>query len=220
MVLGGTNMSKQRVVIFSGGELHPQYIQELQPGDFIIGADKGALFLIRHGIKPDLAVGDFDSISSQELEHVRSKAGKIVECDPIDKNLTDTELAFEMAIREQPEFILLIGGTGTRMDHTLANVQMLNRGLQHHISCAMMDRNNYITMTGSRLDVQDRGYKYVSLLPMTPEVTGITLEGFQYPLTNATLKIGESLGISNVLLSSTGLVSVEGGLLLVIQSND
>ncbi|MGN7357096.1 thiamine diphosphokinase [Paenibacillus sp. SAF-054] len=213
-------MSFKRVVIFSGGELHPQYIKEIQPGDYVIGADKGALFLIRHGVSPELAVGDFDSISPQELAHVRSKCGRIVECDPVDKNLTDTELAFEMAIREQPDFILLIGGTGTRMDHTLANVQMLNRALQHHIGCAIMDRNNYITITGSKLEVEDRGYTYVSLLPMTPEVTGITLEGFQYPLHNATLKIGESLGISNVLLDSSGRVTVEGGLLLVIQSKD
>ncbi|GIP25915.1 thiamine pyrophosphokinase [Paenibacillus sp. J23TS9] len=213
-------MNQKRVIIFSGGQLYPQYIQEIQPGDFIIGADKGALYLIRHDIKPDLAVGDFDSISPQELKHVRAESGRIVECDPVDKNLTDTELAFEMAIREQPDFIMLVGGTGTRMDHTLANVQMLNRALQHHIECAIMDQNNYITLTGSKIEVRDRGYKYVSLLPMTPEVTGITLEGFQYPLENATLKIGESLGISNVLLESVGLVSITSGLLLVIQSND
>ncbi|MCJ8012524.1 thiamine diphosphokinase [Paenibacillus sp. KQZ6P-2] len=213
-------MSQKRVVIFSGGELHPQYIEEIQPGDFIIGADKGALFLTQHGIKPDLAVGDFDSISTQELEHVRMESRKIVECDPVDKDLTDTELAFKMAFREQPDFILLIGGTGTRMDHTLANIQMLNRALQHHIACAIMDQNNYITLTGSKIEVLDRGYKYISLLPITLEVTGITLEGFQYPLENATLKMGESLGISNALLESFGIVTVEDGLLLIIQSRD
>lgn len=213
-------MNDKRVVIFSGGDLYPQYIDEIRPTDYVIGADKGALFLIRHGIKPDLAVGDFDSISPQELEHVRAECGNIVECDPVDKDLTDTELAIEMAAREEPGFILLMGGTGTRMDHTLANVQMLNRALQHQIQCAIMDRNNYITLTGSKLEVIDRGYKYVSLLPLTPEVTGITLEGFRYPLDNATLKLGESLGISNVLLGERGQISIAGGLLLVIQSND
>ncbi|BFH62190.1 thiamine diphosphokinase [Paenibacillus azoreducens] len=213
-------MSQKRVIIFSGGELQPRFIEEIQPGDFIIGADKGALFLISHGIHPDIAAGDFDSISLQELDLVRTKSRKVVECDPIDKDLTDTELAFELAIREQPDFILLVGGTGTRMDHTLANVQMLSHALQHHIQCAIMDQNNYITLTGSKIEVRDLGFKYVSLLPMTPEVTGITLEGFQYPLNNATLKIGESLGISNVLIAPSGKVSIEGGLLLVIQSRD
>ncbi|MDR9854113.1 thiamine diphosphokinase [Paenibacillus sp. VCA1] len=213
-------MNRKRVVIFSGGDLYPQYINEIQPADFVIGADKGALFLIRHGIKPDLAVGDFDSISPQELKHVRAESGNIIECDPVDKDLSDTELAFEMAARQEPDFILLIGGTGTRMDHTLANVQMLNWALQHQIQCAIMDRNNYITLTGSTIEVLDRGFKYVSLLPMTPEVTGITLEGFQYPLEDATLKIGDSLGISNVLLGDRGRVSIASGLLLVIQSRD
>ncbi|MDR0270855.1 thiamine diphosphokinase [Paenibacillus sp.] len=213
-------MSQKRVVIFSGGELQPQYIEEIQPGDFIIGADKGALFLISHGIKPDLAAGDFDSISQQELDIVRAESGKIVECDPIDKNLTDTELALEMAIKERPDCILLIGGTGSRLDHTLANVQMLTRALQHDIQCAIMDQNNYITLTDSNMEVLDRGYKYVSLLPMTPEVNGITLEEFQYPLDNATLKIGESLGISNVLIASRGKIRIKDGLLLIIQSRD
>lgn len=213
-------MEQKRVVIFSGGDLHTQYLKEIQDNDYIIGADKGALFLINNQITPDLAVGDFDSISPEELEKVKMFSKNLIGCDPIDKDLTDTELALDLAIKKQPDFILLIGVTGSRLDHTLANIQMMNLALQHHIACAILDRNNYITLTGSTIEVKGRGYKYVSLLPMTPEVTGITLEGFQYPLENATLKIGESLAISNQLTGSFGTVTIEGGLLLVIQSND
>ncbi|MBB3127911.1 thiamine pyrophosphokinase [Paenibacillus rhizosphaerae] len=213
-------MEQKRVLIFSGGDLYKQYLKEIRPSDFLIGADRGALFLIENKYKPDLAVGDFDSISPDDLQKVRSVSKQLIDCDPIDKDLTDTELALDLAIKEQPDFILLMGVTGSRLDHTLSNIQMMNRVLQHHISCALLDRNNYMTLTGSSIEVQDRGYKYVSLLPMTPEVTGITLTGFQYPLDNATLKIGESLGISNQLTGSQGTISVEGGLLLVIQSND
>lgn len=213
-------MEQKRVLIFSGGDLHKQYLEEIRPSDFLIGADRGALFLIENNYKPDLAVGDFDSISSDDLQKVKSGSKQLIGCDPIDKDLTDTELALDLAIKEQPDIILLMGVTGTRLDHTLANIQMMNRVLQHHISCVLVDRNNYMTLTGSSIEVQDRGYKYVSLLPMTPEVTGITLTGFQYPLDNATLKMGESLGISNQLTGSKGTITVEGGLLLVIQSND
>lgn len=213
-------MEQKRVLIFSGGDLHKQYLKEIRPSDFLIGADRGALFLIENNYKPDLAVGDFDSISPADLQKVRSGSTQLIDCDPIDKDLTDTELALDLAIKEQPDIILLMGVTGSRLDHTLANIQMMNRVLQHHISCALLDRNNYMTLTGSSIEVQDRGYKYVSLLPMTPEVTGITLTGFQYPLDNATLKMGESLGISNQLTGSQGTITVEGGLLLVIQSND
>ncbi|MNC80501.1 Thiamine pyrophosphokinase [compost metagenome] len=83
-----------------------------------------------------------------------------------------------------------------------------------------MDTHNYITLTGSQTEIHDLGYTYVSLLPLTPEVTGITLEGFQYPLTGATLKLGQSLGVSNILTADHGTVSIESGLLLIIQSKD
>lgn len=213
-------MLPTRALIFTGGELSAQFLEEIRSGDFIIGADRGALFLIEHGIKPDLSVGDFDSVTPEELAKVQAISGKIIECDPIDKNLTDTELAFDLALEQSPESILIMGASGTRLDHTLANIHMLIRGLQHHIPCSILDENNYITLTGSSCIVEDRGYKYVSLLPLTTEVTGIELEGFEYPLHNASLRMGQSLGVSNRLSQEKGIVHIEGGLLLIIQSKD
>jgi thiamine pyrophosphokinase len=213
-------MTHKRVIIFSGGRLFPEYINEIQENDFIIGADKGSLFLIQHNIRPHLSVGDFDSITPHEKEIVSSFSDAIIACDAFDKDLTDTELAFELALEQHPTHILLIGATGTRLDHTLANIHLLNRALQYHISFAILDKHNYITMTDSKLEVKDLGYTYVSLLPMTTEVTGITLQGFVYPLVNATLILGQSLGISNRLSNNTGHVSIQSGSLLVIQSKD
>lgn len=213
-------MTYKRVIIFSGGSLYPEFLNEIQKDDYIIGADKGALFLIENNIHPHISVGDFDSISEDEKTIVSSFSMDVMACDAIDKNLTDSELAFEVALKQCPSHILLIGGTGTRMDHTLANIQMLNKALQHNISLAILDKNNYITMTGSTLEVNNLGYTYVSLLPMTLEVTGITIEGFLYPLDKATLKLGQSLGISNRLTGEKAYVSIDSGLLLVIQSRD
>ncbi|GIP02499.1 thiamine diphosphokinase [Paenibacillus sp. JNUCC32] len=213
-------MKHTRVLIFTGGELSTGFLNEVQEGDFIIGADRGALFLIEHGIKPDLSVGDFDSISPEQMDRVHSMSGKVIDCDPIDKNLTDTELAFELAMERSPESIMILGATGTRLDHTLANIHMLIRGLQHHIPCSILDENNFITLTGSSCLVENKGFTYVSLLPLTTEVTGIYLEGFQYPLQDATLRLGQSLGVSNRLAEEKGTVRIEGGLLLIIQSKD
>ncbi|ACX64675.1 thiamine pyrophosphokinase [Paenibacillus sp. cl141a] len=213
-------MKHTRVLIFTGGELSTGFLNEVQEGDFIIGADRGALFLIEHGIKPDLSVGDFDSIPPEQMDRVHSMSGKVIDCDPIDKNLTDTELAFELAMERSPESIMILGATGTRLDHTLANIHMLIRGLQHHIPCSILDENNFITLTGSSCLVENKGFTYVSLLPLTTEVTGIYLEGFQYPLQDATLRLGQSLGVSNRLAEEKGTVRIEGGLLLIIQSKD
>ncbi|CAH1058939.1 thiamine diphosphokinase [Paenibacillus pseudetheri] len=213
-------MSSKRVVIFAGGELSPEYLNLLDEDDFIIGADQGALFLISHGYTPDIAVGDFDSVSPEALQDIKSKSKKTITCDAVNKDLTDSEMALDIAMDQQPDSILLLGVTGTRIDHSLASIQMMTRALQRQINCYVMDTHNYITLTGSQAVINDLGYTYVSLLPLTPEVSGITLEGFQYPLTDATLKLGQSLGVSNKLVSSSGTVSIRSGLLLIIQSKD
>ncbi|WP_313640909.1 thiamine diphosphokinase [Paenibacillus sp.] len=213
-------MSSKRVVIFAGGELSPDYFDLLDEDDFIIGADQGALFLISHGYTPDIAVGDFDSVSPEALQDIESKSKKTITCDAVNKDLTDSEMALDIAMDQQPDSILLLGVTGTRIDHSLASIQMMTRALQRQINCYVMDTHNYITLTGSQAVIDDLGYTYVSLLPLTPEVSGITLEGFQYPLTEATLKLGQSLGVSNKLISSSGTVTIRSGLLLIIQSKD
>jgi thiamine pyrophosphokinase len=213
-------MSSKRVVIFAGGALSPDYFDLLDEDDFIIGADEGALFLISHGYTPDIAVGDFDSVSPEALSNIEKKSKKTITCDAVNKDLTDSEMALDIAMDLQPESILLLGVTGTRIDHSLASIQMMTRALQRQINCYVMDTHNYITLTGSQTVINDLGYTYVSLLPLTPEVSGITLEGFQYPLTDATLKLGQSLGVSNKLISSSGTVTIRSGLLLIIQSKD
>ncbi|WP_059052993.1 thiamine diphosphokinase [Paenibacillus senegalimassiliensis] len=213
-------MTNNRVLIFAGGRIDPALVQEIREDDYTIGADRGALFLVEHGIKPNLAVGDFDSVSEDELEIIRNNSRELTTCDALDKDLTDTELAFDLAIRLQPQEIILVGVLGTRMDHTLANIHILLRAVQHQIACSIWDEYNHITLTGTTAQVEDRGYTYVSLLPITPEVTGITLDGFLYPLDKATLKMGQSLAVSNKLIASTGTVKVESGWLLIIQSRD
>lgn len=213
-------MNETRVIIVSGGLWTDDYLGYIRPGDLLIGADRGAILLIDRGLRPDIAVGDFDSVSVEDKERIRSFSGRIDTCDPVDKNYTDTELAFELALNERPSEIVMLGVTGGRMDHTLANVQLLIRALRHQVVCTIRDHNNYIQLTGSQLVVEDRGFTYVSLIPATMEVSGVTLEGFEYPLQNATLRQGQSLSVSNKLAGATGIVSIESGLLLVIQSRD
>ncbi|CAI6054386.1 Thiamine pyrophosphokinase [Paenibacillus sp. JJ-100] len=213
-------MDYKRIIIFTGGQLAKEFLREIQPDDIIIAADRGALYLIQHGIKPHIAVGDFDSITEEEREIVSSNSVEFITCDPIHKDLTDTEMAFETALDHEPTHILIFGATGTRMDHTLANVHIMVRAMQHHISCALQDEHNYMTLTTSHAVVEQRGYTYVSLLPLTHEVTGICLEGFMYPLDQATIRLGQSLGISNKLLEESGTVTIDSGLLLIIQSKD
>jgi thiamine pyrophosphokinase len=212
----------KRIVIFTGGNLGDDSARHIRPGDLLIGADSGALRLIELGFEPDLAIGDFDSVTPEALETIRRASRRTEVVDPVDKDYTDTELAFRRALELQPDEIVIAGALGTRFDHSLANVHLLAAAHRHGVRAVIADDRNEIRLAagGSRLTLRRTDRPTVSLLPLTPVVTGITLAGFRYPLRNARLEIGQSLGISNVLEAGEGVVSVGEGLLLVIFSRD
>jgi thiamine pyrophosphokinase len=215
------NNVQRRAVVMSGGRLGAWALQEILPDDILIGADRGALFLIQHGLRPDLAIGDFDSVTVEELALIRQNALEFHSCDAINKDESDTEIAFEYALRLKPAEIVLIGALGTRFDHSLANIHLLHKAHSLGIMCRIVDEFNIICLTDSTIEVvRARGFSHVSLLPLTLEVSGVTIEGFQYPLNEATLTMGQSLAISNVLDAKAGYVHIRAGVLLVIQSKD
>lgn len=218
--IGKEDPGSARVLIFAGGSLGEWALRDIRPNDLLVGADRGALFLVRNGFEPDLALGDFDSVTAEELEEIRRNSKSFLDCDPVHKDWTDTEMAFNWAMEQKPSEIMLLGALGTRLDHSLANVHLLRRGLQRGIRCSILDAHNYVTLIDRFAMVANRGFAHVSLLPLSLEVRGITLHGFQYPLQRAALTLGQSLGISNVLVADPGMIEVEEGLLLVIQSKD
>ncbi|WP_338551481.1 thiamine diphosphokinase [Paenibacillus sp. KS-LC4] len=210
----------QRIVICSGGELGDFALPHLQQDAFRIGADRGALFLVEQGYAPQLAIGDFDSVTDEQLALIRSASKELITCDPVYKDYTDTEMAFRYALEQNPDEIILLGALGTRFDHSLSNVQLLVLAEQRGIPACIIDEHNCITVTSSKRVIQKGLYSNVSLLPLSSTVSGITLSGFQYPLHNASLKIGQSLGISNVLAETEGSISIDDGMLLIVQSRD
>ncbi|MNV72587.1 Thiamine pyrophosphokinase [compost metagenome] len=169
-----------------------------------------------------MALGDFDSVSPEERQLIRERSAAFLDCDPVAKDLTDTQWALDWALAQQPASLLLLGVTGTRFDHTLANIHLLVRAAQAQVPCRIVDPHNEISLLpeGGTLSLTKGHYEQVSLLPLSGTVTGITLDGFLYPLTNATISIGETIGISNVMLGGTATVRSTTGLLLVIQSRD
>lgn len=210
----------KRVLIFSGGRLGKWALAEIKEGDILIGADRGAFFLVEHGFQPDLALGDFDSVSEHELERIRQNSKTFLSFDPVMKDWTDTELAMNRALEMCPSEIRLFGAIGTRFDHSLANLHLLYKCVQQGIPCTIVDENNDIRLIDQETVIVKGRFSHISLLPFTHQVTGITLEGFRYPLHKATLTSGHSLGISNVLLGERARIIIETGLLLVIQSID
>jgi thiamine pyrophosphokinase len=211
-----------RAVILGGGRLGEWALRHIRPDDLLIATDRGALFAVQHGLRPRMSLGDFDSITPAELAEVEAGSEAVNACDPVWKDLTDAEMAFEYALSQGVQEILMLGVTGTRLDHTLANLHLLAAAEQHGVQAVIIDPHNEIRLATSRqpLTIVPSGYRYVSLLPLTWQVTGITLAGFLYPLEDAVLTLGMTRGISNELIADRGTIELKSGQLLVIQSRD
>lgn len=189
--------------------------------DVWIGADRGALALIDRGIPVDYAVGDFDSVTDDELEIITFQAEQ-TDTYAAEKDETDLEIALLKAFEVQAETIYLFGVTGGRLDHALVNLQLLHTISGKNIRGIMIDRWNRVELKtpGTYSVSQKRLYTYVSFIPFTDCVRGISLSGFVYPLADYDLVLGSTTLVSNELTGRVGTLSFEEGLLLVIQSQD
>ncbi len=209
-----------KVVVLAAGTVHAyDRVRRLvgEP-DLVICADGG----IRHaeplGLRPGLILGDFDSADLTMLTALQAE-GIPVQRVPVEKDQTDTQLALNEAVRRGAAEILLVGGAGSRLDHTLANLLLLPG---YTVPITMADGKNVARLLrpGMEMAVHGQPGDYLSLLPLTPVAAGVTVSGVKWPLAQATLRWGESLGVSNQLAGSRAAVSVDDGLLLVIQAWD
>lgn len=225
-------------IVVSGGKIDDEFacriIEEQQKAGFgsisdgqqtgvvLIAADAGMEFFYRKGIKPDIIVGDFDSVGSEALAYFRSQPDiRIQELNPV-KDDTDTESAIRLAISMGAEQITLLGATGSRLDHVLGNIELLGIGLGAGIPIVLLDSHNRIRMIdrGITLRKKEQFGTYVSLLPYTSEVGHLTLRGFKYPLSDYCLKGFCSLGVSNEIAEEEAVIGFDGGILLVVESKD
>jgi len=188
-----------------------------------VGVDRGVFYLLNRGILPKVAFGDFDSVTEKELSFIESQVDEIKRYKP-EKDETDMELALNWALEQKPTTIRIFGATGGRIDHLFANVHLLLKPLKtnHPANIFLIDRTNvmYLKGPGSYKVQKNTDKKYFSFVPLTLEVTNLTLKGFKYPLENRHISLGSTLCISNELISDYGTFSFSEGILIVIRSND
>ncbi|MBP0724864.1 thiamine diphosphokinase [Bacillus sp. RG28] len=186
-----------------------------------IGVDRGAGYLLSEGIIPEAIFGDFDSISQSHLEELKEKIENVFTFPP-EKDDTDLELALKWALDQGPNKIMIHCVTGGRLDHEFGSINTLVKYLNHHTDILILDDVNEIKVLkeGSHLFKKSNEYKYISFFSLGNEVKNLTLEGFKYPLTNYSLKVGSSLCVSNEILNESGAISFASGIVLVIRSKD
>jgi thiamine pyrophosphokinase len=211
--------------ILGGGpqSLLPDLKQYDSTGSKWLGVDRGVFTLLNEGIQPHYAFGDFDSVSDDEWRRIESEVGNLIKVKP-EKDETDMELALNWALLQKPQQINLFGATGGRLDHFFGNVQILMKpvleNLETHVE--IIDGQNHLFAKGpGSYSISRRPDRtYISFIPMSPSVEGLTLAGFKYPLSGRNISLGSTLCISNELVGEHGTFSFSEGILLVVSSRD
>lgn len=211
-----------KVVVVAGGDADPRDAAQMRDAELVIAANGGAGFLESIGRLPDLLVGDLDSADAAMVERLTA-AGVAIERHPSAKDATDAELAIDRAVTAGARRVTVIGAfAGTRLDHELANLLLLtDAGWAGALQDLRMVRGRTLARAvhGRRTVVlEGRPGDTVSLLPVGGDARGVSTSGLQFPLAGETLGLGRSRGISNVVVSAPASVSLEDGVLLVIET--
>lgn len=226
-----------KVLIITGGRIDDDFAFSFlsdKKYDEVIAVDGGLAFADRSAkrgkdVCPTHLVGDFDTIDPKILEKYIHRKDICVHQYVPEKDYTDTDIAVNLALElitnnlhENENCIHILGGTGTRLDHVMANMQMLKRIMEAHVQGAIIDSNNYIEMIqGKRVLKRENAFgKYMSLIPASLELNGITLEGVKYPLENASTCFGESLCVSNEIVADEACIEIKEGMAWMILSRD
>ena len=208
----------------------------------LIAADRGLEFFLDYLILPDVVIGDFDSLSEDgknflEMQNedipyggmlewkLQKGEGKVVEVVRLrpEKDDSDTQSAMNYAIQNGAKEIVILGVTGNRVDHLMANFGLLILAQKQDTEVALADLYNYMKLipSGTILKKAEQFGKYMSFFPLGGDVTGLTLEGFKYPLDKYHLTTADSgLTVSNEISEEYAKVTYESGTLLMIMSRD
>jgi thiamine pyrophosphokinase len=212
-------VTRAAIVLAGGDPVAPHVRAELTDDAMVIAADSGLHQAGPLGLHVDYVVGDLDSADPDAVVRAQA-AGAVVERHPPDKDATDLELALDRARAAGAERITVVGGTGGRLDHFVANVLLLAsaRFADLEIDARLGDAYVVVAQGGRppHVIVGAPG-SLLTLLPAGGDAIGITTTGLQYPLEEATLRPGTTRGVSNVLVDAPGSVVLQQGTLLVIQ---
>ncbi len=209
----------QHITIVAAGELEKELLSQIHACDFIIGVDFGAWWLLANNVVPDVAIGDFDSVTAFQWGEIEKKIS-IVKKYPAHKNYTDTELAVQYALKLHPKELTIFGGIGSRIDHTLGAIGLLDFIARNKVRGVMRGNKYQIELLSVGVHQVQRNKKlhYVSLIPVSATAR-VTLKGFTYDGAHL-LKRNQTKGVSNELRRSTGTITIDSGTLLVIQTNE
>jgi thiamine pyrophosphokinase len=208
-----------RVIIFANGDAPDQKTIErwIAPPDRIIAADGGTRNALSIGVMPHVVIGDLDSLAPADREQLE-RAGVPFIVYPTHKDYTDLELAIRHALEQGATEIVIFCALGGRWDQSLANLMLLTLPELALVTTRIIDRAVSIEVIRDRATITGRVGDTLSLIALKGDAHGVTIEGCEYPLSDATLPFGATLGISNVLTQDVVKITVKQGQILVVQT--
>ncbi|HAB94082.1 MAG TPA: thiamine diphosphokinase [Lachnospiraceae bacterium] len=193
-------MKKGKCILMCAGEYHPCAIKKA-PDDFVIAVDGGLKYLMKDGPEPDFLLGDFDSAPPEcdaLIETYRKKGDRHFLRLPVEKDETDTlaavKLGYEMGYRE----FEIYGGMGKRLDHTMANIQVLVWLSKRGAGGWLLDGETSVTVIGPGMFFLPESFAgTVSLFALEEELFDVSIRGLKYNLSHATIRNDFPIGCSN-----------------------
>jgi thiamine pyrophosphokinase len=183
----------------------------------LICADGGARTALSLGLRPDVVVGDLDSLDEVQRVQLVAMGCRMV-IYPVDKDWTDLELALKLAVEEGATDIVILGALGGRLDQELANILLLLLPELKNVSARIVDERQEMFVAHGEVTIAGQSGDIVSLIPLGGDVVGIITEGLMYPLQDEPLLTGPARGISNMMIGQVARVTLRSGALLVIHA--
>ena len=193
---------------------------DFQQDDYIICADGGYAHALSEGIRPDVIIGDFDSLDADPDSLDPENGSKVIRL-AAEKDDTDTMICLKHGIEQDYEIFFIVGGLGGRLDHTFANLQTMSYAIDHQKVIWFLDGKNRATLRHpGKLTVQRAEGFMISLFAFTDFCEGVCISGVKYPLSDCLLKNNFPLGVSNEFLEDEAEICHSTGKLLIILSKD
>lgn len=205
-----------RCIILANGEYGEvdAYRDIFKNSDTILCADGGANYAFQMGLIPDSVIGDLDSVRPEVSKYFDAQGVEFIRY-PARKDLTDLQLALDLARERGAEQIVLLGALGKRLDHTLYNIYAGIELARQGVRISHFTPDCQIYLVQDRLIIDGTAGDIVSLLALTDRVEGASMEGFEYSLKEPVLRSDQPYAISNVLAGSRGVIELRSGILAV-----
>lgn len=197
----------KRAVVFLNGELADLNLikKYIKTTDLLVGVDGGTKLILKLKLKPDLVIGDLDSLKTVP------KGVALIQF-PVDKDKTDSQLALEYLVKQGYRSLIIVGFLGRRLDHLISNIMVFGK---QQAEVQIIEGEQIIYFVKKSLVINSHKGVLISLIPLL-DCQGVITVGLKWSLRGESLQVGSSRGVSNELTGKKAEIRLKSGLLMIV----